>query len=91
MRPSVTGCSGNVIESYHYRDSFFEVLSFFGPTIFGVVVNRHHQRDVQLTAEARRVIAARTSNMGPGARKDYIRFKTRLELQTLLCTEYRYT
>ena len=89
MHLLITGCSGIVIESSHYRGLFLEVLGLFSPTIFGVIAGHHFQRDVQLANEAIRTIAACTSNMGPGARKDYIRLKMRLELQTVLCTEYR--
>lgn len=76
MHLLITSCSGIVIESFYYRGSFLEVLGLFGPTIFGVVAGHHFQRDVQLANEVIRTIAARTSNMGPGARKDYIRLKT---------------
>jgi hypothetical protein len=45
---------------------------------------------VRLAAEAEKAIAVHTADGGPGASEVYIRLKTILELQTILCTEYRY-
>ena len=54
--------------------------------IHAAVANRYAQRDMQLIAEASDVIA----NMGPGAGNTYMGLSTQLELETILCTEYRY-
>ena len=78
------------IEPSHSRSSFFGVIRLFGPTIFAAVVNRHNQRDIQLAAEADKAIVAHMNDRGPGASEVSVRLSTLLELQTILCTEYRY-
>ena len=48
------------------------------------------QCDVRLAAEAERAIAEYTAGGGPTTNRTEIMLKTHLELQTILCTEYRY-
>ena len=55
-----------------------------------VVTNRYMQRDMRLFAEADRVIAANTVDGSPEANETHIGLSVQLELQTILCTEYRY-
>lgn len=43
-----------------------------------------------LSAEAQTVIAVHGADSGPCASEMYVRLDTLLELQTVLCTEYRY-
>ena len=74
----------NANHSYQ-SDSYFGVISLFGTTIFTIVVNRCNQRDTQLAAEAEE--AAEGDNEGGGVNR---RLKIDLELQTILCAEYRY-
>lgn len=72
-----------------FRTSFFGVVWFFGPLVYRLIVNRHGQRDLRLVTEARKVIAeSRANNSGPS--RTEIVLKMHLELQTILCTEYRY-
>lgn len=51
-----------------------------------IVVNRCNRRDTRLAAEADKAIAAHAADEDEAD----IRLKTLLELQTILCTEYRY-
>jgi len=55
-----------------------------------IVVNHCNQRDAKLAAEAQKAIDAHTADEDHGGKKVNIRLKTLLELQTILCTEYRY-
>ena len=89
MHPLLVCCPKVDIESQHWRTSYFDVIQLFGPTIFVAVVNHNHQRDARLVAEARDAIAARIADGDPRTDATYIRLKTRLELQTILCEEYR--
>ena len=75
------------IEPPNPRDSFFNVISLFGPVISAAIVNRHMQRDALLTAEAHSAI---TTHGGIGANGRRTKLNTLLALQTILCTEYRY-
>lgn len=77
------------VEPSHSRRSFFEVIGLFGPVIHSTVANRHAQRDAQLITEANRVIVANIGGRGPGVDNTRILLSIQLELQTLLCTEYR--
>lgn len=73
------------------RKSFFDIARLFGPTMHTVITNRHRERDIRLTAEADKAVVARMANRGSGTSDDRIELNIQLELQTLLCTEYRYT
>jgi len=55
-----------------------------------IVVNRCNQCDAKLAAEAQSVVDAHTAGRDYGGSEANIRLKTLLELQTILCTEYRY-
>ena len=82
-----------VIIDANYRRSFFGVIRLFGPTILAVVMARHRERDTRLHNEADRVIDACIADLEApisNRRKSLIRLKTKIELQTTLCTEYRY-
>lgn len=70
----------------HQRDSYFEVIDLFGPTIYTLVTSRHRQRDMQLVAEAENAIDI---HLAGGTPEPNVELKTLLELQTVLCTEYR--
>ena len=54
--------------------------------IHAAVVNCYAQRDMRLIAEASDIIAS----MGPGAGNTHMGLSTQLELETILCMEYRY-
>jgi len=56
--------------------------------VHAIVVNRCNQRDVRLAAEANQAIAAHVAN---GGYVVHVGLKTQLELQTILCVEYRCT
>jgi hypothetical protein len=73
----------------YLRTSFFTIINLFGPTIFVVTANHYGRRDLLLTVAADEAIVARIAEKGPQANEDYIRVKIQLELQTVLCTEYR--
>ena len=83
-------CSRSSAKYLHPRASFFGVASLFGPLVFTFIVNRQMRRDIQLTAEAELVVAESTAGMGPGANQAEVVLRIHLELQTILCTEYRY-
>lgn len=65
------------------------VVRLFGPMIHALVVNRLQQRDSRLAAEATKVVYGYVADGAPEATVVYVRLKTLLELQTILCTEYR--
>ena len=73
-----------------WRNSYLEIISLFGPTVLTIVMNHHHTRDARLTLEANGAIAARATGGDSGGNNVYVTLKTQLELQTILCTEYRY-
>ena len=56
----------------------------------GVITTRHVQRDMRLIAEADRVANAVGGGGSHGTGVAHMRLSTQLELQTILCTEYRY-
>jgi len=58
--------------------------------MLAAVVNRNIQRDIRLTTEAEKAIDAYMADRGPGASETSVSLSTLLELQTILCTEYRY-
>jgi hypothetical protein len=55
------------------------------------VMNCHNQHNVQLAAEADKAIVAHMGDRGPRASEVSVRLSMLLELQTILCMEYRYT
>jgi len=71
------------------RRSYFNVIHHFGPEIRAVIVSRCNRRDRQLSVATQRAIFAHAASGGPEGRK-VKRLKTQLELQTVLCAEYRY-
>jgi hypothetical protein len=73
-----------------HRKSLFEVTSLFGPTIHAIIANHHVHRDIRLIAEADTVTAASVANQGHGVSMAHVRLVVQLELQTILCEEYRY-
>ena len=66
------------------------MINLFGPMIYAIVTIHHVQHDMQLIAEADKAITEMVTKKGPGAREASIRLATKLELQTILCTKYRY-
>jgi hypothetical protein len=58
--------------------------------IFNYIVDQHTQRDMRLTAEAEDAIAESAVSGGPTVDRNEIVLRTRLKVQTILCTEYRY-
>ena len=52
-----------------------------------LIVDRCNQRDMRLAIEAQRAVISTVANGGHGGSR---RLNTLLELQTVLCTEYRY-
>ena len=52
-----------------------------------LIVDRCNQRDMRLAIEAQRAVISTVVNGGHGGSR---RLNTLLELQTVLCTEYRY-
>jgi len=54
------------------------------------VVNRCNQRDAQLAAEAQEIVNTHTTDGDYEGSEANVRLKVLLELQTVLCTEYRY-
>ena len=72
------------------RNSCFEVIHLFGPTIFALVVSHYQQRDAQLAAGAAEAIGTHMMVDGtPTTNMIYVGLKTQLELETILCMEYR--
>lgn len=72
------------------RKLFSDVIHPFGPAMHAVVMNHYMQRDLQLIAEANRVITANVVGRGHRAGETYIGLSIQLELQTILYTEYRH-
>jgi len=54
------------------------------------VVDRNRQRDARLVEEVKKAVDAHMANRGPGAGDTHVQLNTELELQTILCMEYRY-
>lgn len=71
------------------RASFFEVLWLFGPLVCMIIVDRCSKRDQRLIMEAEAVIAKSVADKDQESKTEIV-LKTHLELQTVLCTEYRY-
>ena len=72
------------------RNSCLELIHLFGPTIFALVVHRCQQRDARLVAEAAEAVGSHMMVDGtPRTNAAYAGLKTQLELETILCTEYR--
>jgi hypothetical protein len=78
------------INHLYSRESLFEVVGLFGPLVYTLVADRHRQLDTRLTAEVESIIAASMADRGPGACQINFALGVQLELQTILCTEYRY-
>lgn len=57
--------------------------------MLAIVVNRCNQRDARLTAEAQKAIADAADGNHEESEVN-VRLRILLELQTTLCTEYRY-
>ena len=57
--------------------------------MFAVISNHHKEREAKLAAEVEEAIAAQIKEKGPRANREYIAFKTQLELYSILCLEYR--
>lgn len=70
------------------RNSYLDVVSLFGPTILAIILNRCNQRDTQLAAEAEEAIIAQEDGNYEGGETQR-GLKIHLELQTILCAEYR--
>jgi len=54
-----------------------------------VILNRYRDREALLAAEVESTITAKIEEKGPQANREYITFKTQLELYSVLCLEYR--
>ena len=54
------------------------------------MANRLQKRDERLAAEAAKVIGEHVADRAPEATVAYVRLKILLEVQTILCTEYRF-
>ena len=78
------------VEPSDFRNSFFDVVNLFRLTASAAIVNRYRQRDTRLAAEAQNVIAAHGASTSYAEHKMRIRLTILLELETILCTEYRY-
>ena len=52
-------------------------------------MNKFRWRKTQLSSEADRVALERMAESGPDVDEDYVYLKKHLELETILCTEYR--
>jgi hypothetical protein len=68
------------------RNSFYAITRLFGPTMHTVFMIRRRERARHLAAEAKKATIARMADRGPDPR---IELSIQLELQTLLCMEYR--
>ena len=77
------------IYARYTRRSFSDIVSFFGHPISLFIMNKCRRRKTQLSSEADRVALERTTESGPDVDEDYVYLKTHLELETILCTEYR--
>ena len=78
------------VDSLNRRSSYFEIIGLFGPEILAVVVTRCDRRDRQLSVEAEKAVIAHGGNRDHERSNVDARLKTRLELQMILCAEYRY-
>ena len=72
------------------RHSFFEAISLFVPGMQAAVVDRYRKRDARLVEEAENAVNAYVTNRGPGESETRAWLNTELELQRILCMEYRY-
>ena len=77
------------VENVYSRKSFFDVIHLLGPVMCAVIISRHRQHDMQLTVEAEKAIVTHAADSG---RLDNLHAKLniQLELETTLCSEYRY-
>ena len=72
------------------RKSFANVVSLLGPVIPTLIANRHSERKRRLVAAAKDAFVEYMLERGPWADETYARLSVQLELQTVLCAEYRY-
>ena len=78
------------VEPSDFRNSFFDVVNLFRLTASAAIVNHYRQRDTWLAAEAQNVIAAHGASTSYAEHKMHIRLTILLELEMILCMEYRY-
>ena len=70
-----------------HRTAFFEAVNLFGTLISTAIISHHRQREARLAAEVQTVLAAYEG--GPWEIDMRARLTTLLELENILCEEYR--
>ncbi len=72
------------------RASFYEVISFFSDDVYTMVVDWQRDRDIGLKEEAEATISDQIMERGSIEDEVEIKLTVYLELETILCEEYRY-
>jgi len=78
------------VKSPHRRLSYIRIIHLFGPTISTLVGVHHLNRDLRLAEEAKKAIDRYAASGAPESSVAYVGLKIWLEVETILCTEYRY-